>query len=161
MMTTLTAATPTTSGVLLSGTAPRPGAPAGAGLSSSDIVQILRQRMVLICVVWLLMIILSVAFTFYMRHYHPEYRANALIRVDSISPPSVTEPLKREMTRQEDIDRELQNQVLLVKSPAVLQKAVEDPDLRRTEWFKEAEEEAKRKNESVLDILGLLSYGSS
>ena len=153
-MTTLTAATPTTGGALLSGAAPRPGAPVGAGLSSSDIVQILRQRLVFICVAWFFTSLLSVGFTFYMRHYHPKYRANALIRVDSISPQSVTEPLKQEMTRQEDIDRELQNQVLLVKSPAVLQKAVEDPDLRRTEWFKEAEEEAKRKNESVLDVLG-------
>jgi capsular exopolysaccharide synthesis family protein len=152
-MTTLTAATPTTGGALLSGTAPRSGAPAGAGLSSSDIVQILRQRLVLICVVWFFMVVLSVGFTFYMRHYYPEYRANALIRVDSISPQSVTEPLKRETTRQEDIDRELQNQVLLVKSPAVLQKAVEDPDLRRTVWYQEAEEDAKEKGESVLDIL--------
>lgn len=153
-MTTLTAATPTTGGAFLSGTAPRPGAPAGAGLSSSDIVQILRQRLVFICIVWFFMILLSLGFTFYMRHYHPEYRANALIRVDSISPPSVTEPLKRDLARQEDIERELQNQVLLVKSPAVLQNAVLDPDLRRTEWYKEAEEEAKRKGESVLDILG-------
>lgn len=152
-MTTLTAATPSTGGSMLSGTAPRPGAPAGAGLSSSDIVQILRQRLVFICVVWFFMSGLSIAFTFYMRTYHPDYRANALIRVDSIHPPSPTEPLKEQTTRQEEIDRELQNQVLLVKSPAVLQKAVVDPDLRRTVWFKEAEEEAKRKNESVLDIL--------
>jgi len=123
-------------------------------LSSADIIRILRQRLVFICVLGFFMSALGIGFSLFMRFYYPSYRANSLIRVDSIRPPSVTEPLKQDLAiRQEDIDRELQNQMLLVKSPAVLQKALGDPELRRTSWFRWAEDEAKRKHESVLDVL--------
>jgi uncharacterized protein involved in exopolysaccharide biosynthesis len=78
----------------------------------------------------------------------------AYIQVESINPPNVMEPLKPQEAKQEEVERLLQTQALLVKSPDVLLKALEDPELRDTVWFREAEEEQAKKGEAPLDLLG-------
>lgn len=152
-MTTLTAATPTTAGTLAYGQVPRPAAAAGVGLTGADVARILRQRLVLICVVWVLLSLVATGFSIYMRVYYPKYAAFSLVRVTSIRPRDVVDPLKRSIIDQKEIERELQNQALHVTSPAVLQAALEDPELRQTSWFREAEIEAKEEGDSVIDLL--------
>lgn len=152
-MTTLTAATPSMGGAIMPGHSTRPGASAGAGITGADALRIMRQRLVSIIIVWLFLSGAAVAFSLYMKLYYPKYTAFALIRVESIHPPNVTDPLKRAAVTQEEIDRELQNQALHVVSPRVLQRALENPDLRKTYWYAEADEKVNEEDESYVDLL--------
>jgi capsular exopolysaccharide synthesis family protein len=133
---------------------------AAAGLSPADLLRIIRQRLVLILVVWVLFIGLTVAATALMIKYYPKYAAQALIQVESVTPINVMNPLERESVTQEEIERLVSNQCLLVQSPPVLAKAIEDADLRATSWFAEAEQDAKDKNEDPMDLLKDIVYAS-
>lgn len=152
-MTTLTAAAPSIGGAI----APvRPMRPAGViqgGLSPADFLRIIRQRLVLILVIWGLSIAITVAATILMIKYYPKYTAQALVQVESVSPINVMNPLERETVSQEEIKRLVFNQCVLVASPPVLMKAIEDAELRSTTWFAEAQEKAARKNEDPMDLL--------
>ncbi|MFQ5501911.1 MAG: GumC family protein [Phycisphaerae bacterium] len=160
-MTSLTAATPASGGPIAPDQARRPGPSpdSGIALSGGDVVRILRQRLVLILVVWIILSGLGVGFTFFMRVYYPVYRAESLVRVDSVRPKDVTNPLQTELIQEQLIERELQTQALLARSETVLANALKDPDLRRTEWFVEAQEDARDRGEKVedqlIDILGV------
>jgi succinoglycan biosynthesis transport protein ExoP len=158
-MTTLTAATPqppmgTTPGPVARPHA-APSAPAhGAGLSGADVIRIIRQRLVMIIILWVIFIGATFLTTWLVIRYWPQYKGMAYIQVESINPPNVMEPLKPQEAKLEEVERLLQTQALLVKSPDVLLKALEDPELRDTVWFREAEEEQAKKGEAPLDLLG-------
>ncbi len=107
----------------------------------------------MIIFLWLLFIALTVGATFLAIRFYPQYRGMALVLVQSISPPNVMEPMKTQDVKEEEVARLLQDQALLVKSPEVLLKALDDPDLRDTTWFREAEEKRISKDEDPLDLL--------
>lgn len=156
-MTTLTSATPVYGSNLLPGPVSRPGAGGGGGgpgLSTQDILRAIRQRIVMIILIWLFFSGLTVAGTIYAQRNHPKYDASALIRVESLTPPDPDDVLRREKgAAAEDIERELQNQTQVVRSHDVLVAALNDPELRRTNWFKESEARSKQENENIEDLL--------
>jgi capsular exopolysaccharide synthesis family protein len=88
-----------------------------------------------------------------MIKYRPSYTGMALVRVQSTSPTNPENPLEKEKYEQTEMERLIQDQALLVKSPAVLQGAIEDTELRATIWFKEAEEKSKRGDGDPRDFL--------
>ncbi|MBK8269872.1 MAG: polysaccharide biosynthesis tyrosine autokinase [Planctomycetes bacterium] len=161
-MTTLTATTPAFGTPYLPGPFQRPAAgQAGGAFTAQDIIRALRQRLVLILFLWIFLSGITVAGSLYWRTNFPEYEASSLIRVESLAPPNPEDPLRKESAlTQADIDRELQNQAFLVRSPDVLANALTDPALRRISWFAHSEKEAKDKGERQEDLLlDILSVG--
>ncbi len=124
-----------------------------SGISGADIVRILRQRLVLIFVLWIFLSFLATGATLLKRFYYPVYRASSFIRVESLRPPDVTDPLKQKTADEKEIERELKNQAISIVGPNLLLQALQDPDLQRTAWFKDATEEAERENEKIEDLL--------
>ena len=98
----------------------------------------------------------GVTLIFYI--WYPSYSATSYIRVQSISPINVMNPMERQRVEAEEVQRLLQDQALLVKSSQVIQAALEDNDLRATQWYAWAKEKEKSKDEDpadlLLDILG-------
>ncbi len=138
----------------------RPAAAATAGLSPADFLRIVRQRLVLIIIIWAVFIGITVAATALMIKYSPKFTAQALVQVDSVTPINVMNPLERETVSQEEIKRLVFNQCVLVQSPPVLTKALEDPELRATGWYARAQEEAREKNEDPMDLLKDIIYAT-
>lgn len=132
----------------------QPGSSSAAGLTGADVFRIVRQRLVLIIFVWLFLVGLTVLGTWLMIRYYPKFKATALIRVTSINPANLMEPLKPVEVREEEIARLLQDQAVTIQSPEVLFRALEDSEVRATTWHAEAEEKSLKKNESPLDLLG-------
>jgi polysaccharide biosynthesis transport protein len=64
------------------------------------------------------------------------------------------EPIKPQEVREEEVARLLQDQALYVKSPEVLGGAIQDPEVRNTVWFREAEEEQAEGKGDLIDLLG-------
>ncbi len=161
-MTTLTSATPAYGSNILPGPMLRPGGPPAGALTGADILRALRQRMVMILLLWFVMIGATVATTLYVQQKYPVYRADSLVRVESLSPPNPEDPLRRnESLTKADIERELQNQALLVRSQDVLTNALGDPEIKRLLWYTEAELRSKEKNEKLQDLLlDILSVGA-
>lgn len=154
-MTTITHTQPALAGGAVPLPMPRPGAGApAAGLTGADVLRILRQRLVLILFLWFFFIALTAVGTYLAMRYFPKYKSTALIKVQSINPADVLNPLEPTESRQEDVLRLLQDEALRVVSPSVLSEALKDTDLRGTQWFREAEEEALEEGEDVLDIMG-------
>jgi capsular exopolysaccharide synthesis family protein len=127
--------------------------PPAGGLSGADILRVVRQRLVLIIAIWILVMGATAGATFLMIKYRPSYTSMALIRVQSTSPTDPMNPMQREKYEETEMQRQLQDQALLVKSPAVLQKALEDSTLRGTTWFKEAQEKSQKGNADPRDYL--------
>ncbi len=152
-MTTLTTVTPSIGGGLAPSPTLRPAPPVAVGLSGADVWRIIRQRMVMIILLWLLFAAIATGITLVLWRYYPDYVATAYIRVDSLTPPDPEKRFVEQATTQEQIDRELQNQKAYLESPEILQAAVEHPDIRRTKWYVEEEEEARLENESIVDLL--------
>ncbi len=152
-MTTLTTVTPSLGGGLVSAGPGRPAPPVSVGLSGADVWRIIRQRLVMIILLWLLFSAVAAGITLILWRYYPDYVATAYIRVDSLAPPDPEKRFVEQATTQEQIDRELQNQKTYLESPEILQAAIEHPDIRRTKWYVEEEEEARTDNESIVDLL--------
>lgn len=153
-MTTLTAATPTTRGGLLpGGPAVRPSSAGAAGLTGADVIRILRQRLVLISFLWLFSVGVTVGATALMVKYYPKYSADALILVESTEPPDPDNMMGSRMPRSDEVERILQNQALLCESKKVLQDAIEDADLRGTQWYREAVESKDNPRDVLEDTI--------
>lgn len=152
-MTTLTTANPSMASGLGPAMAPRPAGQPPSGMSGADVVRILRARMVLIIILTLLFFAIGTGVTLIFFFWYPSYSAMAYIRVQSVNPINVLNPLERTEVQPEAVLRLLQDQSILVKSPGVLMAALEDNDLRGTEWFREAERKLKEKNEDPADLL--------
>lgn len=157
-MTTLTPAqTPMATGGMLPAPMGRgpalAAAAAGTGMTGADFLRVIRQRLVLILFLWIFFTIVTAVVTWLMVKYYPKFRATAYIRVQSITPVNPMEPLQTQETRQDEIERLLQDQAIAVKSPEVLLKVLEDPEVRGTVWFKEAEEAKLANRDDPLDLL--------
>ncbi len=151
-MTTLTAATPSMGGGMVAGARVQPSAPAG-GMTGSDIIRIIRQRLVMIILLWLLVMAGTAVLTFVMVKYYPTYAAQAYVQVQSVDPINPLQPLETTKTRPEEMELILRDQALLAESQKVLADTLEDREVSQTRWHREAQEEAKRWNESTVDLL--------
>ncbi len=152
-MTTLTAATPS-SGKILASSRPVPAAASSpAGLSGSDLVGIIRNRLVFIIILWSISIGLTIGFTALMIKYYPSFRAEAYIQVESINPVNVLNPLERGTVREDEIERMLSDQTLMVKSPDVLGEVLRDAEFRATSWWVWAEKKQVDEQEDPMELL--------
>lgn len=155
-MTTLTAATPSMGGGMAMGGRPRsnaPGAQGGPSLAGSDIFRIIRQRLVMIILVWIVLIGATIGGTFIWAKYWPSYKAVAYLRVESVDPVNPHEPLRVEKMTEEEQSRAVTNQTVFIKSPAVLTDALQEPALKATLWYAEALEEFNKGKVTMEDLL--------
>ncbi len=132
---------------------PMASSAAAGSISGADFLRIVRQRLVLIIFLWIFFIACTVVGTFLAVRYFPKYRATAYIQVQSITPINPMDPLRPQDAREEEILRLLQDQAIAVKTPAVLDKALEAPAVRATVWFQEAQEKEAKQNEAPRDLL--------
>lgn len=126
--------------------------PAGdSGLTVSDIVRILKQRLFLIMFIWIFIAGASVGVTFYLVKEFPLYTAKSLIQVES---PGIKAPMELSNFNQmptEIMDRFVNDQAMLVKDEEVLRESLQTEAIRETQWFQsqpnadEALEELKDK----------------
>lgn len=155
-MTTLTAATPSMGGGMAVGSRPRispPGTGGGPSLAGADILRVIRQRMVMIILVWIVLIGATVAGTFIWAKYWPSYRAVAYLRVASVDPVDLRDPLRTEKMTEDEQARAVTNQTVYLKSPAVLIEALKDSQLQATVWYQEALEEYNKGKVTMEDLL--------
>ncbi|MCB9853960.1 MAG: polysaccharide biosynthesis tyrosine autokinase [Phycisphaerales bacterium] len=152
-MTTLTAATPTFGeGMALAGP-PSASAQMPAGFTPADLWRVLRQRMLFIILIGSFFSAIGISGVLYWYIKHPGYSAAALIKVTSLNMRDPTAQTYEEHIDAQAIQREIQNQVLMVTGSSVMENALLNPGLRDTTWYREADAEAKRKNENVRDLL--------
>lgn len=132
---------------------PRQVPASAAGLTGADVIRIIRARMLLIILLSIVFFAIGTGITLIFYIWYPSYTATAYIRVQSINPINVMNPLERTRVEAEEVQRLLQDQALLVKSPQVLLAALEDNELRATKWFAEAQEKEKNKGDDPQDLL--------
>lgn len=155
-MTTLTAATPSMGGGMAVGGRPRitaPGAPGGNSLAGADILRVIRQRLVMIILVWILLIGATIVGTYFWAKYRPSYKAMSLLRVESVDPINLSDPLRSEKMTEDEQSRAVTNQTLFLKSPLVLSEALKDPQLQATNWYREASIEFDKGKVTMEDLL--------
>lgn len=154
-MTTITPATP-----LIPPAIPAPArartADAGGGLAPADLVRILKQRIFLILFIWMVVTALGVGVTAYVERYYPQYSTEAFAEVESLAPPNPDDPVFGRTggaytTR--DMELVLLNQSFLARSPKVISSTLQDPLVRRTSWFREADEATKKDSTLSLNEL--------
>lgn len=107
---------------------------AGAGLSLSDVIRILKQRIFMIAFVFIFFISGSFGLTFWLVRNHPLYRSGAAVMVESPIPKNPMEfgenPLQAEL-----MNRFVADQMFIVKDESLLREALNDPDIRGTGWY--------------------------
>jgi capsular exopolysaccharide synthesis family protein len=135
---------------MVPGQAVRQVAPSPSGLTGADIARVIRQRLVLIFILWGLFSALAAGVTWLKATYAPEFRAFTYVRILSTQPVSVLNPLAQEQIRQQEVELLVQNQALLVKSQAVLGDALKDPVIKQTRWYSWAREQ---QDEDPIDLL--------
>ncbi|MFQ5413035.1 MAG: polysaccharide biosynthesis tyrosine autokinase [Phycisphaerae bacterium] len=118
-----------------------PGPPGGRGGDTAaaptmaDILAMLRRRAVLVVTLFIVLAALAVAGFVVWWRYFPLYRAQAFIECVSNLPRSGLELIPERLAEQE-YERFIQTQALRIKSPAILQLALQAPAVRETDWFK-------------------------
>lgn len=154
-MTTLTAANPTVGGGLAAGgLGPRVPVPAPApGMTGTDIWRIIRQRLVMIILIWVFVIIATTVFTAIMWKYYPTYAARAYIEVESVEPVNVMDPLAQSRVTAQEMERIVRDQAVLVESEPVLDAVIQDATVRATDWFSEAKKDAQFWGDRLVDRL--------
>lgn len=109
---------------------------ATTGLTAADILRVVRQRLGLILVLWILCIGLSAGGTFLWIKYRPLYSSFALITVDSVAPDKPTGGLWDNPNFVKDqVDRATRDQSMLITSQEVLTRTLTDPRVRATNWW--------------------------
>lgn len=112
---------------------PRPGpAHAHGGLTARDLTKALRRRKWTIILTSLIILAITVVATLLWSMYAPIYSTVAYIR---LTPPMLTALQNAPTQSAELLDRYKRGQAALVKSPAVLTKALESAEVQRTRWF--------------------------
>jgi succinoglycan biosynthesis transport protein ExoP len=115
--------------------APQRGSPA-AGISGADVLRVIRRRMGMILLVWVLCAGATAAFTYVWLIKWPSYSASALINVESTT---VDKPYGAMWDNpafvKDQVDRTMRDQAMLVKSLTVLQDTIEDTRVRHTYWW--------------------------
>ncbi|MCA9249742.1 MAG: polysaccharide biosynthesis tyrosine autokinase [Phycisphaerales bacterium] len=113
---------------------------ASKGLTPADILGMLRQRLVTIIILSILFSGMGVGLFFLMYFKFPKYSAQSLVECISDAP-------KRQMAVTPDamandsFTRFVQSQALYIKSFPVLKKALQDPEVRSTKWYKNIDQD--------------------
>ncbi|MCP4589532.1 MAG: polysaccharide biosynthesis tyrosine autokinase [bacterium] len=112
----------------------------GPSLSAADIAAILKHRLVMIIALWLLFSTMGVGLFFLAYFKFPTYRATAFIECISDLP---MRPGEFDVQMTEDRhERFVASHAMFASSPRVLDAALEAPEVRKTDWYGQAD---KRK----------------
>lgn len=121
---------------------------AGGGLTPGDVISMLRRRMVLIVLLFILFSAMSVGGFLLWWFAYPGYRAESLIECIS-NIPETELSLDQRRLQEDEHERFVQTQALLLKSPTILSKALQVTEVRGTDWYKSI---TKRKLEHLLEL---------
>lgn len=106
------------------------------GITAQDILGIIRRRIVMILLIWVLGIGLTAAGTYVWMTQWPSYRATALINVESTT---VDKPYgelwDNPMFVKDQVERAMRDQAMKLKGLDVLQDTIEDARVRDTFWW--------------------------
>jgi len=125
--------------VALPSAARGPAASGAPPLSASDIFAMLRRRMVLVTVLFILFAGLAVGGFALWYIYFPGFQAECQIECIS-NIPETELTLEQQRLRQDEYERFVRTQALMIKSPTILSEALKITALRETEWYKSVEE---------------------
>ena len=115
-----------------------------AGLSAGDVTAILKLRLVLIIVLFLVFSTLAVGAFFIVYFFYPTYRADALIECISQHPSRPGELGETGMT-EDQYERFVASQAMYAVGPGVLAPVLESPEVRATDWFGRADKSKLRR----------------
>jgi len=108
--------------------------PAGAGLTGRDFVRILRKRKWMIILIALGITALAAVTTVLWSMFAPLYTAEAYLGVNAPRPSDLQGPAP--LYSKDIMERIITTQIRMIKSEAVLLRATENPELKRTDWFR-------------------------
>lgn len=129
---------PTTIQEQIAPTTQQRGDSGGVSLNVSDFVAIIKHRLVMIIVLWLLFSAMGVGLFFLVYFKFPTYRAEAYIECISDQPTRAGD-LGNPAMAQDQYERFVAGQVALASSPQVFNDALGTPEVRSTSWFAEAD----------------------
>lgn len=109
---------------------------AGPGLSLSDMIRILKQRIFMIAFIFILFISASFGLTLWLIKNHPLYRSGAAVLVES---PFAKNPMEfgENLPQTEMMNRFVADQMFIVKDDSLLREVLNDTDVRGTSWYRE------------------------
>lgn len=117
-------------------------------ITPGDVLAMLRRRSVLASVLAFLFLSLSGAGFYIWWTYFPGYRAECLIECVS-NVPKEGLSLEHERLRQEEHERFVATQAVILKSPSILLEALRLTSVRETDWFKDV---VRRKKEPLIEL---------
>lgn len=129
---------------------PRPVSPEAGlgGLTATDILAMLRRRVVLIFVLFVLFTALAVGGFVLWWFKFPGYRSESLIEcITNI--PETELSLEQQRMREDEHERFVQTQAMLLKSPSILVETLKVNAVRETDWYKDV---IRRKKEPLLEL---------
>ena len=142
---------------IASSAAHRGGRDAGTTPSAGDIVSMLRRRMLLIVVLFVLFAAVAVGGFVVWWMYFPGYRAECFIECVS-NIPDTELSVEQQRLRQEEYERFVQTQALLLKGPTTLGAALKVTAVRETNWWRAIEaRSSKRPDEHLIELTEQLS----
>ncbi|MEK7710864.1 MAG: polysaccharide biosynthesis tyrosine autokinase [Planctomycetota bacterium] len=125
----------------------------GGGLTPGDVVSMLRRRMVLIVLLFILFSAMTVGGFLLWWFVFPGFRSECLIECIS-NIPETELTLDQQRLKEDEHERFVQTQALLLKSPNILSEALKVNAVRETDWYKSV---TKRKLEHLLELTDDLS----
>lgn len=136
-MTTLTTTVRQPIGLLREpGTTGRPAMAAG-GITPADIFRVIKQRILLILLIWIFGSAITVGVTMATMRYFPLWTATAHILVEAMTPSDPFNPWGDRSDR-DTIERNLANQAQMIRDPDLLREVLVSPEVRlETDWFKQ------------------------
>jgi len=126
---------------------------ASVALTASDIWAMIRRRMVLIVFLSFFFSALAIGGLAAWWIYWPGYRSECLIECIS-NIPETDLTLEQQRLRQDEHERFVRTQALLMKSPSILGEALKVTAVRETGWFKDVQ---SRGREPLLELTDQLS----
>lgn len=111
------------------------GVPSGAQITVQDIIRILKKHAGLIVAIFIAILILTAIITFIWAKWFPSYTAIALVEVKTPTPPPALGG-ERQTVNRDIIEQYINTQANLIRSLGTLQKALADPQIKQTSWYK-------------------------
>lgn len=112
----------------------------GAAITASDILTMLRRRVVMVCVLSVLFTGLAMGGFLIWWYLFPGYRSDSLIECIS-NVPETSLTTEQQRLQQEEHERFVMSQALLIRSPVILSEVLKISEVRATRWFKMRQEE--------------------
>ncbi len=111
------------------------GVASGPALTPQDVIRILKRHVFLIVGIFMIIMTLTVIGTFIWGKFYPSYTAVAMVEVRSPQPPPALGG-EAPMVSKDIMEQTMNTQAAVIKSQGILQKALEDPIIKQTSWYR-------------------------